>query len=157
MKEIDLPLQPQDAKCPTFIKTQVTQSVLCLCRSAFQPQLVLRERRSHWFQYQSHCCFRDISAPEDVSVGNADAAQRHEIAQYRQGNGEVVHTQLLLFLGAGGLWGTVGLCEESCVCHRVWNLVLGCVRQLADMASSAVLGSFRRFLAEPVEQTALSV
>lgn len=59
-------------------------------------------------------------------------AQHHEIAQHRQSNREV-HTELLLFLCAGGPWGTVGLCEESSVCHRIWDLILGCIWQLTDM------------------------
>ncbi len=42
--------------------------------------------------------------------------------------------ELLLFsLAAGERWRTVGLSEESCVHHRIWNLILGCIRQLADM------------------------
>lgn len=51
-----------------------------------------------------------------------------------------IHTHsLLLFLCAGGPWRTVGLCEESYLCHRIWNLILGCIRQLADMVGVTVL------------------
>lgn len=39
----------------------------------------------------------------------------------------------ILFFCTGGLWRTVGLCEESCICHRIWDLILGCIRQLAHM------------------------
>lgn len=50
------------------------------------------------------------------------------------------HTHsLLLFLCAGGPWRTVGLCEESYLCHRIWNLILGCIWQLADMVGVTVL------------------
>lgn len=38
-----------------------------------------------------------------------------------------------VFLRAGEHRGSVGLCEESCFCHRIRNLILGCVRKLAHM------------------------
>uniref|UniRef100_A0A8D3A3V3 Fatty acid hydroxylase domain-containing protein n=1 Tax=Scophthalmus maximus TaxID=52904 RepID=A0A8D3A3V3_SCOMX len=75
------------------------------------------------------------------------------MAQYRRG----LYTQLLLFLCSGRPRRTVGLREESCVRHWIRNLTLGCIRQLADMASSEILGSFRRFLAELVDQAVLGI
>lgn len=33
----------------------------------------------------------------------------------------------------GGLRRTLGLCEESSFCYRIWNLILGCIWQLAHM------------------------
>lgn len=64
--------------------------------------------------------------------GNADLAQCHEIA----GVTEVVLTPLLPSFCPGELWRAVGFCEESCVCHRIRDLILGCIRKLTDMVGS---------------------
>lgn len=76
------------------------------------------------------CYLRSIFTPWDISERNTCKAQNikfHSIIRITQ---MLLH---VLFSCTGGLRRTVGLCEESCICHRIWDLILGCLWQLAHM------------------------
>lgn len=76
------------------------------------------------------CYFRNIYTPWDISVRNTCTAQYIEFHSIIRLTQRLLHA---LFSCAGGLRRTVGLYEESSICHRIWDLILGCVRQLAHM------------------------
>lgn len=66
-----------------------------------------------------------------VFCGEQDVLQRHETTGYPRDTESFIPGRSRFC--AGGFWRTVGLHEESCVSHRIWNLILGCFRELAHM------------------------